>query len=474
MKNKFLILFSLFFVAIFLGCADKNAPLADLSLPQDANFYLQQNQDLNLTPQILEKLKENYLKNWYSPWTSMKVNLDKNEVFWIAPSLLKNPGYDESLKKNSLEYTTQVYKSMDMENYPSVTFKAIITTDTNVRAVPTDKPRYNTPSGYPFDRWQNSLIFAGTPVLITHFDLTKQWVHIQSSFVYGWVKITDIARIHKKDEDLLLSLKDYTMANDDKIPLYDKRDQFLTQARVGELFALVPIQKNDHAKNIKSTPDKKMHQKIDDGLELSVFTYKKDLDGYAVLIPASIKNLNFSSFPKKLDSGSIARIINAMMGQRYGWGGALENRDCSAFTRDSFANFGILLPRNSAAQAKYAKNMIELNHLNPKEKEKYIITHSTPFATILWLKGHIMLYIGTYEGKAIVAHSAWSITTSKLFSKNENILGGVVITTLWVGKEKNGIFSHQKMLIDRVLGMSDLYDFALKTQDRDDATSQEN
>ncbi|PAF48705.1 hypothetical protein BKH41_05415 [Helicobacter sp. 12S02232-10] len=430
---------------LIIGCASKDAPLADLSLPQDASFYIQQGENISLSPKVLQDLKENYLKVWFSPWTSMKVDQNKDEVFWVAPSLLKNPGYGENLKKNPLEYTTEIYKDMDIQNYPSASIKAIITTDTSVRAVPSEKPRYNSPSGYPFDRWQNSLIFQGTPVLITHYDLSKEWVHIQSSFVYGWVKSSDIAKIHQKDIDYLLSLKNYVVPNRDKIPLYNSKGEFLTQARIGEIFAIKPADKTKVEKsNVKK-----------------VYVYKKNIDGYALLIPPEINDSDFSAFPKKIDADSMAGVINAMMGQRYGWGGILENRDCSAFTRDSFANFGILLPRNSASQVKYANNMIDLSQYSAKEKEQYIIKHATPFATILWLKGHIMLYIGTYKGKAMVAHSAWSISTSKMFSKQQNILGGVVITTLWVGKEKNGIFSRSKMLIDRVLGMSDLYDYAL-------------
>ncbi|PAF42482.1 SH3 domain-containing C40 family peptidase [Helicobacter sp. 11S02596-1] len=450
--TKFL---SVLVITLFVvGCAGKDVPLADLSLPQDASFYIQQNESIALPPKALEELKESYLNVWFSPWTTMQVDQDKNAVFWAAPALLKYPGYGENLKKNSLEYTGKIYEDMDLKNYPSASIKAIITTDTSVRAVPSEKPRYNSPEGYPFDRWQNSLIFQGTPVLITHFDLSKEWAHIQSSFVYGWVKSSDIAKIHQKDMDYLLSLKNYLVPNKDKIPLYDSKGEFLTQARIGEIFALKPDR-------INSSNGKK---NADTSRVKEVYVYKKNLDGYASLLVSKINEADFSPFPKKMDVNSMAEIINSMMGQRYGWGGLLENRDCSAFTRDSFANFGILLPRNSASQAKYANNMIDLSAYNAKEKEQYIIKHATPFATILWLKGHIMLYIGTYEGKAMVAHSAWSISTSKMFSKQENILGGVVITTLWVGKEKNGIFSRSKMLIDKVLGMSDLYDYALRAQ----------
>lgn len=459
--------FLLFFLALLLfGCVNKNAPLADLSLPQDANFYIEQNKGIELPPEVLKELKQNYLKTWFSPWTTMEVNQDANEVFWAAPPLLKNPGYGENLKKNSLEYTSKIYEDMDISNYPSASVKAVITTDTSVRAVPTDKPRYNSPKGYPFDRWQNSLIFQGTPVLITHYDLSRKWAHIQSSFVYGWVKITDIAKIHQKDIDYLLSLKNYVVPDKDNIPLYDSKGNFLTNARIGEIFALKPITKSTAKKSSKKI--KKPDTEVSTTPSKEIYTYKKNLDGYAILIPADIEGLPFSVFPKKMDSNAMASIINSMMGERYGWGGALENRDCSAFTRDSFANFGILLPRNSASQVKFADNMIDLSKMDAKEKEKYIIDHATPFATILWLKGHIMLYIGTYKGKAMAAHSAWSITTSTLFSKKENILGGVVITSLWVGKEKNGVLFKSKMLIDRILGMSDLYSYALSDQNLED------
>ncbi|PAF53325.1 hypothetical protein BKH42_06680 [Helicobacter sp. 13S00482-2] len=456
------IFFTIFLVLFLVGCANKNAPLADLSLPQDANYYIDQAKEFELSPKVLKELKENYLKTWFSPWTTMEVDKDTDNVFWVGPSLLKTPGYGENLKKNTLEYTSKIYEDMDIPNYPSASIKAVIITDTSVRAVPTDKPKYNSPEGYPFDRWQNSLIFQGTPVLITHYDLSRQWAHIQSSFVYGWVKVSDVAKMHQKDISYLLSIKDYVVPDKDKTPLYDSKGNFITNARVGEIFPNKPLDKVSTQKNSKTSKAKE--NTPNDSIK-EVYVYKKGVDGYAILVPASIEGLAFSPFPKKMDMSAMASIINSMVGERYGWGGLLENRDCSAFTRDSFANFGILLPRNSASQVKYANNMVDLSNMSSKEKEQYIINHATPFATILWLKGHIMLYIGTYNGKAMIAHSAWSITTSTLFSKTENLLGGVVITSLWVGKEKNGILFKSKMLIDRILGMSDLYDYALKEQD---------
>ena len=85
-----------------------------------------------------------------------------------------------------------------------------------------------------------------------------------------------------------------------------------------------------------------------------------------------------------------------MMGQPYGWGGYLFNRDCSLAMRDLFVPFGVWLPRNSSAQAK-AWQYISFVKASPAGKEGIIKDEGVPFATLLWLRGHITLYIGTYK-----------------------------------------------------------------------------
>ncbi|AGT73344.1 SH3 domain of the SH3b1 type family protein [Helicobacter pylori SouthAfrica20] len=449
--------FILAFLLLFVGCVKKDLALKDLSLPQEASSYLAspQNSGNNgnsanrIDPQALrESLKESYLKAWYSPWLDAKVKSNKKEVFWILKEMNKSTGYGEDLKPNAKAFNDELIKSMDIEHYPSAKIKAVVVRDSDVRAVPTNKPYYLSQKGYPFDRYQNSLIFQGTPVLITHFNTDKTYAHIQSSFVYGWIKVSDLAYMHDKDIELLTQLKDYVMPIKDKIPLYTDYGDFYTQARVGELFALIP---KDLAKN---------HKKDE---SLKVYGFLKDSKGYATLQSITLNEKDFFVFPKAFNSENMAYFIDTMLGQKYGWGGLLGNRDCSAFTRDSFANFGILLPRNSYAQSRYANNYMDLSSMKAKEKEEYILKNATPFGTLLYLKGHIMLYLGAYNHQAIVAHSIWSVQTQKHFKTLRHKIGGVVITSLWLAEEHNGAFSKKKLLIDRVLGMSDLKDFINKT-----------
>ncbi len=447
--------FLVVFLFLFVGCMKKDFTLKDLSLPQEASSYLASSQNgsnnnQSIDPQALrEKLKESYLKAWYSPWLDMKVKSNKKEVFWILKEMNKSTGYGEDLKPNAKAFNDELIKSMDIEHYPSVKIKAVVARDSDVRAVPTNKPFYLSPKGYPFDRYQNSLIFQGTPVLVTHFNTDKTYAHIQSSFVYGWIKVSDLAYMHDKDIELLTKIKNYVMPIKDKIPLYTDYGGFYTNARVGELFALIP-----QSQKTPQKPPKK---------ELKAYGFLRDAKGYAILQSVILEEKDFFVFPKAFTSENMAYFIDTMLGQKYGWGGLLGNRDCSAFTRDSFANFGILLPRNSYAQSRYANNYVDLSSMKAKEKEDYILKNATPFGTLIYLKGHIMLYLGTHNHQAIVAHSIWSVQTQKHFKTLSHKIGGVVITSLWLAEEHNGAFSKKKLLIDRVLGMSDLKDFVNKT-----------
>ncbi|GAA8158059.1 SH3 domain-containing C40 family peptidase [Helicobacter pylori] len=433
----------------------KDFTLKDLSLLQEASSYLASSQNgshnnQSIDPQALrENLKESYLKAWYSPWLDAKVKSNKKEVFWILKEMNKSTGYGEDLKPNAKAFNDELIKSMDIAHYPSAKIKAVVVRDSDVRAVPTNKPYYLSQKGYPFDRYQNSLIFQGTPVLVTHFNTDKTYAHIQSSFVYGWIKVSDLAYMHDKDIELLTKIKNYVMPIKDKIPLYTDYGDFYTDARVGELFALIP-----QSQNASQNPQKK---------ELKAYGFLRDAKGYATLQSVILNEKDFFVFPKAFTSENMAYFIDTMLGQKYGWGGLLGNRDCSAFTRDSFANFGILLPRNSYAQSRYANNYVDLSSMKAKEKEDYIIKNATPFGTLIYLKGHIMLYLGVYNHQAIVAHSIWSVQTQKHFKTLSHKIGGVVITSLWLAEEHNGAFSKKKLLIDRVLGMSDLKDFVHKT-----------
>ncbi len=418
-----LVILVTFMVILFGGCATKDVTLDvdnkinDLSLPQRSVMYINDNNkivDMNFSSQ----LKKEYLEKYFSVWDKNFSPSDKDTVFW---GLSSKRGFGESKRYQNDGFLDEIKFNSDVDSYPSMNDYGIMVKTANVRVVPSDKPRFSTRDGYPFDRWQNSLIFAFTPIRIVHQDITKEWVLIQSSFVSGWVKFDEVAKIHKKDMQFLMKSKNFVVPMRDNIPLYYK-DKFIVQARIGMLF-----------------------QKANN----RIYGYYRNTDGVAVRIPFSYDESLFGDFPLPFTQSNIANIADSLNLQNYGWGGMYGNRDCSAFIRDVLMNVGIFLPRNSLAQVNAGKSSPYSSYMAlPKdndEKLELIKNNALPFRTIFWLKGHIMLYIGEYNNEPIVMHDVWGIKSSD----GLNILGGISITTLTPGSEQNGLNSPPSLL-DRI------------------------
>lgn len=422
----------LYLILLLGGCKSiQKDTVADLNKPQDAMLYVQKTQN-EQSIEALEMLKKQYLKHFFAPFVDLSPNPNIAEVFWIQASLKKNLGFGENLEANSPQLSQKILEDMQIDQYPSSSKKAIIIRDTNVRAVPTFKPMFSRPDGYPFDRWQNSLIFYGTPVLVTHYDVSRRFAHIQTDFVYGWVEVSDLAFPQPAQIQEMFKVKKFAMPKSDEGALLDKNQQYLTQKRIGKLFML-----DEHNQ---------------------ILVFKRTSSGDLKIEKLKINLADFHSFPQAFSQTAVAEYINLLIGQKYGWGGMYENRDCSAFIRDILGNFGLYLPRNSFAQAQYGTHQIKLDDLSVKEKEKIIIQNATPFASVIWLKGHIMLYLGKDQnGNVIVAHDAWSVRSEDIFGQKEHKLGGIVITSLKPADEHNGIFFKSPTLGDRAKIVNNFY-----------------
>ena len=141
--------------------------------------------------------------------------------------------------------------------------------------------------------------------------------------------------------------------------------------------------------------------------------------------------------PFPLTSRNIASLADAMAGQQYGWGGLFENRDCSSTVRDLFMNFGIWLPRNSGQQIKQG-GFVSLEGLDADTKTSVIRERAVPFLSLIGMRGHIGLYLGTsVVGEPLMLHNVWGVRTMLPGGgEGRAILGRLVITTLRPGESR--------------------------------------
>jgi hypothetical protein len=94
-----------------------------------------------------------------------------------------------------------------------------------------------------------------------------------------------------------------------------------------------------------------------------------------------------------------AEIIRELINRPYGWGGMYANNDCSAELKSLFIPFGILLPAHSTNQVdpeSYIVKQIDLSNSTVDERMAYLAKHGHKFMTIVYIGGHVFLYLGNY------------------------------------------------------------------------------
>ena len=172
---------------------------------------------------------------------------------------------------------------------------------------------------------------------------------------------------------------------------------------------------------------------------------KKGADGYAKIERFKPSTVNLvAKKPIKFNQFNIAYIGKQLVGEPYGWGGKLQTRDCSTLTRDFFAPFGIYLPRNSSQQAHESDGVyMSLKGLNKEEKAAAIMAYGRPCRSLLFVKGHITLYLGKKENEPIIMHNFWGV---RLKNGKKHILGRSVITTTEPGREISNVKEKSKLI----------------------------
>jgi hypothetical protein len=313
-------------------------------------------------------------------------------------------------------------KNSNFNNYDSISKPAITTKHTNIKLYPTDKEFYYSSTrageGFPFDYNQNSSVYINTPIFVSHYSRDREWVYIKTAFAFGWIKVADMAFVSTQFQEQFQA-EDYGIITTDNLHLYDD-NRLLSLVKLGSIF---PI-------------DNKTKKYI---------VAKRGAKGYAKISEFTPTEVNLiAKKPIKFNQFNIAFIGKQLIGEPYGWGGKLKTRDCSTLTRDFFAPFGIYLPRNSSQQAHESDGVyMSLDGLNKKEKKATIMTYGRPCRSILFVKGHITLYLGKKEKEPIIMHNFWGV---RLKNGKKHILGRSVITTTEPGKERADIKERSKLI----------------------------
>lgn len=439
-------LLCLFCLVLLTGCpgripiredtpAYQRGVIQDLrKFPQDLSVYagIAGNDAPLLAPAEQAAQDARFNRIFFKPWDMNRASVrprDFKALFGRAR------GYRGETPWSQAEWDAMT-RNADAGNYPSRRAAAITLRQTNLREMPTLEARYSKPTPDPrldpFDYFQYSALPMGTPLFITHITKDKQWYYAENSVAAGWVHAADAAPV---DAAFIRRYRNgrYAALLRDGVNMISERGELLGQAHIGAIFPVAAVA---------------------DGHMLALAP-SLDAGGDAILVRVPLADGNAVVKPLPALPKLMALVGNQMMAQPYGWGGANNFRDCSSTTRDLFTPFGIWLPRNSSAQARSGR-FESLEGLPPDAKEAAVLSSGIPFMSLLWMRGHIGLYIGRYKGRAAFFHNIWGIRVTKNGDDDgRHVIGRSVVTSLTPGKELPTA-SPNGALINRILGMSTL------------------
>ncbi len=425
---------------IFSSCSYKypyNTIKDERELKQNALAYVhpKEAEKVLINIEYQKLIDKKYNEKFFKPWERSKAGYRKKDIDWGFRVYKNKEIYGENKRRISKEWLDRLKEKADFESYPNFNKRGIVVVNSDLRVLPTHKPVFysfeKAGEGYPFDYMQNSAVYAGTPVFISHVSKDGEWFLVEAPFAAGWIPSKDVAVVDRefinnyKKERFIAFIKD-------EISVFDENNIFRFKGKIGSIFPLL----------------------YEDEKSFRIYLPVKDTDGFAILISGVVPKDTAVIKPLTITELNIAKVINQLINQPYGWGGLYRNRDCSATLKDLFTPFGIWLPRNSTAQAK-AGLFISFKGLSVKQKEKLISESGFPFMTLLWMRGHIMLYIGKRDDNLFIFHNFWGIKTKDFWGKEGRfVVGKAVITTLKPEGDLPNIDTKKGRFLDRLKGMS--------------------
>jgi hypothetical protein len=278
----------------------------------------------------------------------------------------------------------------------------------DLRTFPTRRRVFSERGDTDIDRFQESALFPGTPVVMVHESSDGKWWFVVSAAYAAWVEKMSIAEgsakdvfeyTHKTPYVVITGAKERTVFTPERPEVSEL--QLDMGVRVPLLTNLPPDEpingQHPYASYVIELPTRKQ----DGTLAFVPALLPKTSDVAADYLPLSRANLLSQSFK--------------FLGERYGWGHSYDARDCSGFVSDVYRSFGVELPRNTDDQAVTpAMSRISLSKSDSHEA-RLAALEKLDVGDLIYIPGHVMMVIGREDGMLYVIHDTTGITY-----RNEN------------------------------------------------------
>lgn len=265
-----------------------------------------------------------------------------------------------------------------------------------LRTFPTDLRVFNRIGDTDIDRFQESALFPGDPVVIAHASADGRWRFVVSPRYAAWVHADAIA---EGPRDAVLGYAQrapYRVITGAKPRTVFTREQPQLSELQLDMGVRVPL--------ADVAPDKVVngqHPYAAWILDLPL----RGPDGKLAFAPALMPRVaDTSADYLPLTRANLIRQSFKFLGERYGWGHSYNGRDCSGFVSDVYRSMGVQMPRNTGDQA--VSPVFSRTHFEPGDgrAKRLAAIASMDVGDLIYIPGHVMMYIGDVDGMPYVIH----------------------------------------------------------------------
>ncbi len=320
-------------------------------------------------------------------------------------------------KRASLSFYQKIRNRMALDVIPSeIRLRyGFIVRYADQRVFPTEDGLFAEPDDTDFDELQNSALDLGTPLAILHQSTDRKWYYVIGPLSSGWVEVEKVALCSLKELKRLTNYSLFVVVTRPKAGVY--LDSSLTQYY-------------EYVRMGVRLPFHEMDSKA-----VQVIIPSRKPDGTYAQKTAYVRREMVHEGYHKFTARNIIQQAFELLNEPYGWGGMYGEQDCSRFIQEVFATTGIFFPRNSFDQAQVGRLIGEFDE-NSSEREKLeILSHKAVGGiSVLYLRGHIMLFLGMAYNRPYVMHATWAYRGPAGKGNRIQKINRVVFTDLYLGR----------------------------------------
>ena len=313
-------------------------------------------------------------------------------------TLPDGPLYDVEGKPVPADTLQQLVQSLDLQKIPEkvTTRYGLVLKRTALRRFPTELRVFSRQGDTDIDRFQESALFPGTPVAISHRSRDGKWLWVTSPNYEAWALAENIAIGAKSAVFGYMEKTPYRIVLGAKVDTVYTREQPQLSELQLDMGIRVPL-----ASVAPDAPINGQHPYTSWAVELPV----RDANGTLAFAPALLqKNQDTAAAYLPLTRANLIRQAFKFLGERYGWGHSYNGRDCSGFVSEVYRSMGVELPRNTSDQSvSPALNRTVFGKDDGPGPRKAAVD-ALQVGDLIYIPGHVMMMIGRIDGAPYVIH----------------------------------------------------------------------